>query len=61
MNDSITSAGVLALILKENKQIVWEFANGSAPAMLLFPSHKAADVSFIPLKQSECLHWCYFD
>lgn len=40
MNDSITSAGVLALILRG-------FAISSAPTTLLFPSHKAADVSFI--------------
>lgn len=46
MNDSITSAGVLALILKKTKK-ERGCAISSAPTMLLFPSHKAADVSFI--------------
>lgn len=47
MNDSITSAGVLALILKKKKKRERGFAISSAPTTLLFPSHKAADVSFI--------------
>lgn len=46
MNDSITSAGVLALILKK-KSNREAFAISRAAVMLLFPSHKAADVSFI--------------